>query len=86
MFLAPPALSATSPASSVSATSGISATGSALAMEPPTVPRLRVWGWPTKRSALASSGALARTSGERSAAAWRVQALITREVSSPPMP
>ena len=47
-------------APSVTATSGISADGSALAIDPPTVPRLRVGGCPTHGSTRASSGTDAR--------------------------
>ena len=46
----------------VTATSAISAAGSALASEPPMVPRARVAAWPTKGS-LGSSGSSARTAG-----------------------
>ena len=56
-------------APSVTAASGISADGSAFAIEPPTVPRLRVGGWPTHGSTRASSGTDARITGSRSACA-----------------
>ena len=52
-------------ASSVTATSAISAAGSPLAIEPPMVPRWRVGGWPTHGSALASSGSLRRDDSDR---------------------
>ena len=68
----PPVPSASSSTSSVTAASGISAAGSPCARLPPTVPRLRVCRWPTKRSALASRGTLSRIAGDSSAARWRV--------------
>ena len=64
-------------APSVTATSGISADGSALAIEPPMVPRLRVGGCPTHGSTRASIGTEARMTGSRSACAWRVVAPTT---------
>ena len=64
-------------APSVTATSGISAEGSAFAIEPPMVPRLRVGGCPTHGSARASIGTDARITGSRSACAWRVVAPTT---------
>ena len=54
--------------------SGSSAAGSAWAIEPPTVPRLRVTKWPTNGSASATSGSRSRTSCESPAAAWRASA------------
>ena len=50
-------------ASSVRATAGYSAAGSAWAMEPPIVPRLRIWKCPMRGVARARSGAAAATSG-----------------------
>ncbi len=64
-------------APSVSATSGISAAGSACAIEPPIVPRRRVAGCPTQGNTLARSGSLVAISGSRSAAACRVVAPMT---------
>jgi len=70
-------------APSVTATSGISADGSAFAIEPPTVPRLRVGGCPTHGSTRASIGTDALMTGSRSACAWRVVApTITAPASS----
>ena len=45
---------------SVASTSGISAAGSALAIEPPTVPRLRVGAWPTQGSGCGEQRQLCR--------------------------
>ncbi len=70
----PPAEATIASPSSASSTAGSSAAGSACAMLPPTVPRLRVAGWPTCCSASASSGARSATSDERRASAWRVVA------------
>ena len=50
-------------APSVTATSAISAAGSALASEPPMVPRARVGAWPMNGMTLASSGTSARDDG-----------------------
>ena len=47
-------------------------------MEPPTVPRLRVAGCPTCRSAAVSRGARSLATAERRASAWRVVAPIRR--------
>jgi len=66
MPVRPEALAISISAPSVTATSGISADGSALAIDPPTVPRLRVGGWPTHGSALANSGSLRWTISLRS--------------------
>ena len=49
-------------ASSASATAGYSAAGSACAIDPPSVPRLRIWKWPISGVARASSGTAAATS------------------------
>ena len=49
-----PVRAASSSASSASATAGSSEAESAWAIEPPTVPRLRIWKWPISGSALAS--------------------------------
>src|SRR5262249_56053383 len=46
---------------------GISALGSAWATDPPSVPRLRVWKWPTHGSAIESSGTSRAMTSERSA-------------------
>ena len=64
-----------SASSAVSAT-GNSAAGSAWATEPPTVPRLRIAGWATWRTAWASSGQPSATTAERSIVACRVSAPI----------
>jgi len=53
--------------SSASSAAGSSAAGSAWAIDPPTVPRERIWGWPIRASAAASSGEAARTSSLASA-------------------
>ena len=50
-------------ASSASATAGYSAAGSAWAIDPPSVPRLRIWKWPISGVALASSGTARRHLG-----------------------
>ena len=57
----PPAPAISSSASSASATAGSSDAGSACAIEPPTVPRLRIWKWPMCGTARASSGTAAAT-------------------------
>ena len=67
----------TGQAPSVTATSGISADGSACTNDPPTVPRLRVGGCPTCVSALASSGRWVAINGSDSAAACRTMVPIT---------
>ena len=54
--------STTSPPSTASA-SGNSELGSACAIEPQTVPLLRVWKWPTNGSAAASSGRICASAG-----------------------
>ena len=61
-------------ASSACSASGSCARGSPNATEPPTVPRERVPGWPTWRTAWASRGQWRATIRERSSAAWRVVA------------
>ena len=73
-------------ACSVTATSGISAAGSPLAIEPPMVPRPRVGAWPTQGSARASSGTLRCTMASRSATACRVVAPMTTPSPSSRMP
>src|SRR5271166_762209 len=60
----------------VTATSAISAAGSALASDPPSVPRLRIGAWPTNGMTLASSGMCVRTSPSRSSTHCRVVAPI----------
>ena len=70
----PPADCASICASSATATSGISALGSACASEPQIVPRLRVWRCPTCGSASAKSGIACGMRGSRSASAWRTSA------------
>ena len=82
----PAAPSASSSASSATATSGISAAGSPCTRLPPTVPRLRVWRWPTKPSARASRGRESRTAGDSSASRWRVIAPIATPPSPAAMP
>ena len=52
-------------ASSVSATAGYSAAGSAWAIDPPSVPRLRIWKWPISGVARASNGTVRRDLGVR---------------------
>ncbi|CFN99097.1 Uncharacterised protein [Bordetella pertussis] len=59
-------------ASMASATVGISADGSSWHRLPPTVPRLRVWRWPTCSAASRHSGKCCATSGENSISRWRV--------------
>ena len=73
---APPAERTWKRASSAASATGSSAAGSACATEPPTVPRVRICGWATSRTAWRSSGQRAATSRERSSAAWRVSAPI----------
>ncbi|TDD07866.1 hypothetical protein E1181_08705 [Saccharopolyspora terrae] len=68
---------ATTSASSARAAAQSSAAGSACASEPPTVPRVRIWWWPTWRSASTSSGQVRATRGEVSTARWRVAGPIT---------
>ena len=65
----PAVVESTMSAPSVTATSGISADGSALAIEPPTVPRFRVGGCPTHGNTRASIGTDNLTTGSRSACA-----------------
>ena len=63
--------------SSASRQAGSSAAGSAKAIEPPIVPRLRIAGWPICGRAEAISGAWRAISAERSACAWRTSAPIS---------
>ena len=63
-------------ASSATAQAGSSAAGSANAMEPPKVPRLRTAGCATWGMALAISGAWVAISAEDSTSTWRVIAPI----------
>ena len=60
-----------SSASSASATAGSSDAGSAWAIEPPTVPRLRIWKWPMSGMASASSGTASPAAASCSTARWR---------------
>ncbi len=71
---------ASSSPSSANTTAGYSAAGSAWAMEPPTVPRLRIWRWPISGVARASSGAAAATSASVSTAA----SVVPAPTHSPP--
>ncbi len=64
--------------SSASATAGSSDAGSACAIEPPMVPRLRICVWPMNGTARARSGAAAATVASRSTARWRVIAPMVR--------
>ena len=57
-----------------------------MAIEPPTVPRLRVGVCPTKGSAFLMRGRLPRASSLRSTSTWRVTAPMTRAPSSERMP
>ena len=59
---------------SVARQSGSSALGSAKATEPQTVPRLRVWTWPSRGSAAASIGDRRASGGQASNSAWVVAA------------
>ena len=61
-------------ASSAVRATGSSAAGSAWATDPPTVPRLRIAGWATWRTAWMSSGHPRATTRERSSVACRVSA------------
>ena len=70
-----PAISTSPPSASRQA--GSSAAGSAKAIEPPIVPRLRIAGWPMCGMASAISGACLAMSAERSASAWRASAPIS---------
>ena len=70
-----PAISTSPPSASRQA--GNSAAGSAKAIEPPSVPRLRIAAWPMCGMASAISGACRAMSAERSASAWRVSAPIS---------
>ena len=65
-------------ASSASATAGYSAAGSACAIEPPNVPRLRIWKCPMKGVTRVSSGAAFATSALAPTAASVVPAPIHR--------
>ena len=76
----PPGPRATSSTSRASATAGYSAAGSAWAIEPPTVPRLRICGCPTRAVATCSMGLRASTSWDRSAA----RLLVMAPIASPP--
>ena len=66
----------TSP-SSASRQAGSSAAGSAKAIEPPSVPRVRIAGWAIKGMARAISGACWAMMSERSAWTWRTNAPIS---------
>jgi len=68
-------------ASSARATAGYSAAGSACAIDPPSVPRLRIWKCPISGVATASSGTADATSALASTVACAVQAPIH---SAPP--
>ena len=60
---------------------------SAWAMQPPTVPRLRIDTWPIIGSASARTGGRSATSGDRSASRSRVRApMATPSPSSGRMP
>ena len=72
----PPGPAASMVASSASATAGSSEAGSAWAIEPPTVPRLRIWKCPMWGSARATSRASAETVASCSAVDWRTRAPI----------
>ena len=73
-------------ASRASATAGYSPAGSAWAIEPPTVPRLRIWKWPMYGVASLSIGTAAATSALASTAASVVPAPIQSVPSRSWMP
>ena len=73
---------ATSSASSATAMAGYSAAGSAWAMDPPMVPRLRIWGWPILAVAAWSTGWRLRTAGESSTSRLLVMAPISKRPRS----
>ena len=74
----PRALRASTSPSRASRTAGSSAAGSAWAMLPPIVPRLRIAPWPMKRTASASNGLAVRTTSLRSTVRWRTIAPTVR--------
>ena len=78
----PPSLASRRVAPRASAAAGYSAAGSACAIDPPTVPRLRICGCAIKRVASKSSGWRVRTSAERSTVVLVVMAPIAIEPAS----
>ena len=68
----PVAPRATTSPSSAASTAGYSADGSACAIEPPIVPRVRIGRCPTQRVASFKSGSRWATTGENSIVRWRV--------------
>jgi len=69
---------ATSSASRATAMAGYSAAGSAWAMDPPMVPRLRIWGWPILVVAAWRTGWRLRTAAESSTSRLLVMAPISK--------
>ena len=73
-------------ASSASATAAYSAAGSAWAIAPPNVPRVRIWKWPMCGVAIVSSGTESATSSSIPTSAWEVVAPTRTAPSSRSMP